>query len=388
MKCISLLCVYSAGIGATYHLSRMAEALARLSREDEFELAVVGTRKEQNPGNWARIQAVYPSNRIFKLDDEQASLQKLVESLLNLHERVLITVQGLTQLRSLIPLKRRVGDRLTISLIMNSFRVGEWKRYVVSCLSSLLCRRYVDYTIFLSPASAEYFVGSRVLFQSGRAGILPLGVEDFTVDDSVIEPPDTKVRDLCMGSGDTPFRLVYLANFHQNKNQRWLITALAPLLKERPNSQLLLLGEGIYLEEAEQLAEGLGVTRQICFPGRVDRRYVPWVLSRCHVGIVASQFETFGHAYIEPMIAGLPVVGTRTGIGKEVIRDFVTGFGFNLGDALSLRQYVRFLMDHPILGKEMGEQGRRVVVSNLLWPLIGSAYLRLYSHLLSVSMEQ
>ncbi len=386
MKAISVLCVYSAGIGTTFHLSRLAETLAHLSRGYEFELAVAGTKNEQNPGNWARIHAAYQSDKIFMLDDEETSLRTLVDHLLGIYERVLITVQGFAQLRALIPLKRRVRDRLAISLIMNSFRVGEWKRYAVSYVGSLLCRRYVDYTMFLSSASAEYFVGSRVLFQMGRAGILPLGVEDFTAGSSALVPADTKVTDIFANNSDTPFRLVYLANFHQNKNHCWLVSALAPFLHECPTSELLLLGEGPYFNEARSLAERFGVMRQIHFPGRIDRQYVPWVLPRCQVGIVASQFETFGHTYIEPMLAALPVIGTRTGVGKEVIRDFVTGFGFNLGDATSLRQYVRFLMDHPSVAKEMGAQGRRMVMSNLSWTTIGAAHMRLYAHLLSCSM--
>lgn len=388
MKAISVLCVYSARIGATDHLSRLAETLAHLSHDNEFELAVAGTRHEQTPGNWARIHSVYRPNKVFILDNEQTSLQDLVDGLLGHYERVLVIVQGFAQLRALISLKRRVGKRLAISLILNSFRVGEWKRYVISYLGSLLCRRYVEYTMFLSPASAEHFVGSGMLFRLGRAGILPLGVEDFTVDGPTIPPPDTMVRDCCESGPETLFRLVYLANFHQNKNQCWVISALASLLKERPSVRLLLLGEGTYFEKARSLAERLGLRTQILFPGRIDRKYVPWVLARCHAGIVASQYETFGHAYIEPMLAGLPIVGTRTGIGKDVIRDFITGFGFNLSDAASLRRHVRFLIDHPILAAEMGEQGRRMIVNNLSWPTIGSAHMRLYSHLLFGHVEK
>ena len=52
--------------------------------------------------------------------------------------------------------------------------------------------------------------------------------------------------------------MFYAAEFNKNKNQQFLIEALALLKEEVPNAKLLLAGNGPLLEECKELANQVG----------------------------------------------------------------------------------------------------------------------------------
>jgi glycosyltransferase involved in cell wall biosynthesis len=96
-------------------------------------------------------------------------------------------------------------------------------------------------------------------------------------------------------------------------------------------------------------------------PGQIPRYEVPWLLHHVNCALVPSRAETFGHNFIEPMFASLPVVGTRVGIGREVILDGETGFGFSLKNPKEFSSAVQILAENPELAKDMGRRAHELV---------------------------
>jgi glycosyltransferase involved in cell wall biosynthesis len=73
--------------------------------------------------------------------------------------------------------------------------------------------------------------------------------------------------------------------------------------------------------------------------------------------------ETFGRVTIEAMAFGLPVLGTDAGGTKEILESNVTGVLHPVGKVgiPVLARHLRWLLDHPDLGIQMGERGRERV---------------------------
>lgn len=375
---------YSKGMGLCYHFVHFAAALHPTAKAAGLRFLFGSTPREQNKGLWNVLRASIPQESIRTLDETPEALANLVETLLQETPSLTVHTQGFEQFRVMARLKRRYGQRLRIVVTIHSFRNGTWKQMPASCFLSQWYRRYADFVVFLSPFAARAFWGSRAMFGAGQAVIIPLGLEEWS--DAQMARPDVPVgepdlRDLLLGQD--AFRFVYLAGFSRLKGHRWLIEGLSPALATHSNMSVLLLGDGSTRGDMEALSRSLGVRHQIVFPGRIHRDHVPWILSRCHVGLTSTKSENVGHNCLEPMAAGLPVVGTRVGSAEWLIHDFVTGIGITHGDRRGLGEAAAFLAEHPDAAAAMGRLAQLRVRAIFSWDVVAAAHVRLYERLLA-----
>lgn len=84
------------------------------------------------------------------------------------------------------------------------------------------------------------------------------------------------------------------------------------------NARLVILGTGPLGEDLRALANKLGVSDQVEFRGFHPE---PWILfCRADYYVLSSRWEGFGHALVEAMAAGVPVIATNCDYGpREVI---------------------------------------------------------------------
>ncbi len=383
-----LFVAHSHGVGLVYHYAQLAIALRQVGTDSDVRVAVASTPEEQNPGLWAAVRHAYSSEDIFLLDETPESLASTVDVLLGQHRRLIVHVSGFRHFRPIWSLKKRYPDRLRVVITLMSFQHGNWRRVPLTLLYSCLYRKYVDFVNFLTPYTARRFLGSPGLLAGGRAGFLPCGLEPWG-DEAQAPPEKGALSPEALGclEDDKCFNFLYLAQFHRHKGHRWLLEGMHPVLRKYPNARLLLLGEGVMRSAIISYARSLGVEEQVICPGRVDRNLVPWIMSRSHVGLIGTDTETFGFNYIEPMAAGLPVLGTRTGVGEWIVQDYFTGIGVRQGDCEGLGRGAKFLLANPEMAKKMGDNARDLVRTHLTWPKVADAHLRLYKRLLESEQE-
>ena len=114
------------------------------------------------------------------------------------------------------------------------------------------------------------------------------------------------------------FVICYLAEFTKNKNQRMLVEAAAPILKENPKLKLLFLGEGPCINEVKELAKSLGVERQCLFPGYIRDEYAALVQS-CNLYTSLSIREGLGLGVLEALYCGLPIIVTDNRGHRDIV---------------------------------------------------------------------
>ena len=90
------------------------------------------------------------------------------------------------------------------------------------------------------------------------------------------------------------------------KNQWFLLDVLSEVLKVRPNSMLLLIGEGDKRAELEEKASCLRISEHVIFYGVTDK--IPELLWAMDVFAFPSHLEGLGIVAIEAQAAGLPVI--------------------------------------------------------------------------------
>lgn len=153
--------------------------------------------------------------------------------------------------------------------------------------------------------------------------------------------------------GEGSVRLVMVARFSPPKDPFLLLHALAGL---KDNSwELWFVGGGELEEKAKAESTRLGLGDRVRFLGA--RRDVAELLARCHVFVLASNWEGLPLTVLEAMRAGLPVVASAVGGVGEAVIDGVTGFLVPRGDAGLLRGRLKVLLENPELRARMGAAG-------------------------------
>jgi glycosyltransferase involved in cell wall biosynthesis len=82
---------------------------------------------------------------------------------------------------------------------------------------------------------------------------------------------------------------------------------------------------------------------------------------QANVFVLPTYADPFPTVFMEAMAAGLPVIASRLSQIIEIVRHEETGFLVQPGDRRELACRIRQLMENPILAREMGAKGRKVV---------------------------
>lgn len=127
-----------------------------------------------------------------------------------------------------------------------------------------------------------------------------------------------------------------VGRLHPDKDQATLIRGFALALPQLPAGSLLaIMGSGRLESSLKALATELGVAEQVRFLGQVaqGRRY----FKAFDVFALTSDHEPFGMVLLEAMAAGVPVVCSDCGGGREVVEGIGQLFTLGDGDALAQR---------------------------------------------------
>ena len=110
------------------------------------------------------------------------------------------------------------------------------------------------------------------------------------------------------------FVVGHIGRFSPQKNHRRLIRIFSALLRLRPDSVLLLCGEGEDLDACKQEADGLGIAGKVLFLGKVEQPQNYY--QAMDVFVLPSLFEGLPLVGVEAQASGLPCVFSDT-ITKE-----------------------------------------------------------------------
>ena len=353
--------------GAIRHFALLGCELYKVCRDD-FDFYFASIAREPDKGCWDIVQMVIPHDSLIKTDTFEELVLRSVRTA-EVYDKVLIhTGGGWGQTKHFVKALKQLGQRLAKRIMLvgttHSYRHDSWMRVPMSAFQYVLYRLYYRMIVFQCQYAADHFVGGNHLIKLGKGVVVPLGCEPFKecnadVPHGISLNPELS-RTLCDRS---LFKFVYLAAFRPGKMHVWLVRAMAPVLKRHSEGRLLLCGGGDARVRQSVIKAIMheSLENQIILTGQIDRDEVPWLLSNSNCAIVPSRSETFGHNFLEPMFAGLPVLGTPVGIGRDIIRDGETGYLFDLATARGFREKVLKLLQNQELAPTLGANAQRLV---------------------------
>ncbi|MDQ0270924.1 glycosyltransferase family 4 protein [Cytobacillus purgationiresistens] len=154
------------------------------------------------------------------------------------------------------------------------------------------------------------------------------------------------------------FLMFYGAEFNRNKNQSFLIKALAHIKEQQPEARLILAGEGPELNHCKELAESLGIRHMVDFLG--FRKDIDLLLQMCDLVVASSLREGLPVNIMEGMAAGLPIVAVpNRGHGELVCSG---RNGWIVKNVNEMADKVKLLAADERLCKQLGAESREIIL--------------------------
>jgi glycosyltransferase involved in cell wall biosynthesis len=145
-----------------------------------------------------------------------------------------------------------------------------------------------------------------------------------------------------------------------------LLEGAAPLLRERPDARLLLVGDGELRGELSTRASALGILSQVLFAGfRDDLDAMFSAMDVYAHPSLATGGESFPLAVVQALGAGLPVIASRVGDVPSMLGDGRHGVLIDADDAPGLASALGFLAGSPAACRELGEAARHFAHESL-----------------------
>ncbi len=172
------------------------------------------------------------------------------------------------------------------------------------------------------------------------------------------------------------------------KGVRNLLQAMPLVLKEYPNTKLVILGKGEEQTDIVETADRLNIKNNVVY--RFDfvsekERIIHYAAS--DLCVFPSVYEPFGIVSLEAMSMEKPVVvGARGNVGfKEQIINSGTeqnGIHINGEDPADIAWGIKETLRDPLKAKNWGENGRRRVIEYFTWRKVAEETIKIYESLL------
>ena len=159
---------------------------------------------------------------------------------------------------------------------------------------------------------------------------------------------------------DNKIVITHVAEFNGNKRQIDIIHAAEKLKKINPNFFILLVGDGVLLEEIQSEIMNRNLIDHVrCLGFRTD---IKDLLSITDIGLLVSLREGLPKSVMEMMAMQIPVVVTDIRGNRELVKEGKTGFVIPVRNPDELMNALNKLIQNNLLRNIMGENGRRDIL--------------------------
>lgn len=151
------------------------------------------------------------------------------------------------------------------------------------------------------------------------------------------------------------------------KGYEYVIPAAAELIREFPDTHLLIIGDGPMYDELRRRIAGLGLTGHFHFAGLIAPDQVARHLAQADLLWHLSLREGLPRSVVQALATGIPAIGYRLDGTPEVILDGQTGFCIEPEKVEQVVEATRKIWRDDTLRETMGRNGRELVRERFDW---------------------
>jgi glycosyltransferase involved in cell wall biosynthesis len=122
-------------------------------------------------------------------------------------------------------------------------------------------------------------------------------------------------------------KIIFAGRITRKKNLDQVIKSIPAIIGKFPNAQLLIAGDGPSSDISilKDLVFDLGLGESVLFMGWLARRDLLSTMSECSVFVLPSEYENFGHAVMESLASGIPVVVSNKVALANIVSKYAAG---------------------------------------------------------------
>jgi len=142
------------------------------------------------------------------------------------------------------------------------------------------------------------------------------------------------------------------------------IRALAEVVKDYPDTLLVIVGDGPERGRLEQLAKNLGGERNTRFEGAVPHSEIPKYLAAADIFLSFYDWSNVGNPLLEAMMAGKCIVTLNNGDTAQFIKNGDNGTLLEYEELPKLPEVIRKLLADNELRERLGSNARKFAEEN------------------------
>ncbi|TBL70844.1 glycosyltransferase family 4 protein [Paenibacillus thalictri] len=188
--------------------------------------------------------------------------------------------------------------------------------------------------------------------------------------------------------------LVYIGGVTRLRGISVVLEALHLLKQQRIDFHFDCIGPaaGEYRNELERQCADYGLTKQVTFHGHMKAAEAYRIVQKSSIGLAVLQpdpnyFESFPTKMFEYMALRIPFITSNFPLYVKTVEATGSGVAVDPQNPAMLAQTIRYMLEHPMELKEMGEKGRAAVEATYNWSREESKLLQLYDDLLAGSVK-
>jgi len=141
-----------------------------------------------------------------------------------------------------------------------------------------------------------------------------------------------------------------------------LIKSVPLVLKEIPESKILIAGKGSEEKRLMELAKSLGVSGNVKFIGFIQNEQIPQYLNTVDIYVSTSLSDAgIAASTAEAMACELPAIVTDVADNKNWVEDGLNGFVVPVKDPKSLAEKIIYLLQNEDIRKKFGNLNTKII---------------------------
>lgn len=177
--------------------------------------------------------------------------------------------------------------------------------------------------------------------------------------------------------------ILYVGRLSHEKNVELIIEAFSYIVKNQPESTLVIIGDGPSKKKLKGLAKKLKTEKDILFTGAISNSNLlqKGYYQLANVFVMGGASETQGISILEAMYFGVPIVGVVGRGSEELIGE--VGILVERQNPKDFANAIIMLLKQKSLQKQLGEKSKQILNSKYNQQKIMKEYENLYSNIVS-----
>lgn len=206
---------------------------------------------------------------------------------------------------------------------------------------------------------------------------IPIGV-----DDELFYPREREIFRGKVGIREEDPLIIYVGILEDRRDPLSLIDAMSLVIKNIPNANLLIIGDGPLKGEVLERIKEKNLESNIKILSKIPNAEMPYVYSSADLFVLLSQFEIFGMVILESMACATPVISTHTAGALDLINHGKNGMLIPFKNPEKTGEVIIGLLENRDLLAEMGKNARKTILDRYAWSNLGERYASVYKKLI------